>query len=77
MKIEDSESRRSFKSELTITQIRDQIWNEYVRQLIMDNEFGELGIDVSDEEFFELLQGVNASRNKGKFLLSRSEIWDS
>ena len=46
-------------NQTTITQIRDQIWNEYVRQLIMDNEFGKLGIDVSDEEFFELLQGVN------------------
>ncbi|MEC7646129.1 MAG: peptidylprolyl isomerase [Bacteroidota bacterium] len=46
-------------NQTTITQIRDQIWNEYVRQLVMEKEFEQLGIDVSDDEFFELLQGVN------------------
>lgn len=44
----------------TITgQIRAQIWDQFVRELIMNNEFEKLGIDVSDDEFFELLQGVN------------------
>ena len=46
-------------NQITIAQIRDQIWNQYIRDLIMENEFQELGIDVSDDEFFELLQGVN------------------
>ena len=44
----------------TITnQIRSQIWDQYVRELIMNNEFSKIGVDVSDDEFFELLQGVN------------------
>lgn len=43
----------------TITQVRNQVWNEYIKELIMNQEFEDLGIDVSDEEFFELLQGVN------------------
>ena len=44
----------------TITaQIRSQVWDQYVRDLVMSNEFEKLGIDVSDDEFFELLQGVN------------------
>ena len=42
-----------------IAQIRSQIWNQYVRDLIMDFEYERIGIDVSDDEFFELLQGVN------------------
>ena len=42
-----------------IAQIRDQIWNQYIKDLVMENEFEELGIDVSDDEFFELLQGMN------------------
>ena len=46
-------------NQITIAQIRDQIWNQYIRDLVMENEFQELGIDVSDDEFFELLQGVN------------------
>ena len=36
-------------NQTTITQIRDQIWNEYVRQLVMEKEFEQLGIDVSDD----------------------------
>ena len=44
----------------TITgQIRSQVWDQYVRELVMNNEYSKLGIDVSDDEFFELLQGVN------------------
>lgn len=44
----------------TITnQLRSQIWDQYIKELVMNNEFEKLGIDVSDDEFFELLQGVN------------------
>ena len=40
-------------------QIRSQIWDQYIRELVMNNEYEKLGIDVSDDEFFELLQGLN------------------
>ena len=54
-----NQNQQTAISQATISQIREQIWNQYVRELIMINEFEKLGIDVSDDEFFELLQGVN------------------
>jgi peptidyl-prolyl cis-trans isomerase D len=53
------QNQQAILTQATIAQIRDQIWSQYVRDLVMDNEFYELGIDVSDDEFFELLQGLN------------------
>ena len=32
-------------------QIRNQIWDQYIRELIMNKEYQELGINVSDDEF--------------------------
>ena len=53
------QNQQATLNQTTIAQIRDQIWDQYIRELVMENEFEELGIDVSDDEFFELLQGVN------------------
>ena len=54
-----SQNQQGVLNQTTTSQIRSQIWDQYVRDLIMNNEFSKLGIDVSDEEFFELLQGLN------------------
>ena len=54
-----NQNQQSALNQTTIGQIRAQIWDQYVRELIMENEFEKLGIDVSDDEFFELLQGAN------------------
>jgi peptidyl-prolyl cis-trans isomerase D len=54
-----SQNQQAVLNQTTIGQIRAQIWDQYVRELIMNNEFEKLGIDVSDDEFFELLQGAN------------------
>jgi len=54
-----SQNPQSALNQTTTAQIRSQIWDQYVRELIMENEFEKLGIDVSDDEFFELLQGAN------------------
>ncbi len=54
-----TQNQQAALNQATIAQIRDQIWSQYIRDLVMENEFNELGIDVSDDEFFELLQGVN------------------
>lgn len=43
----------------TIYQIRDQVWEQMIRELVLMNEYEELGIIVSDEELFELVQGRN------------------
>ena len=54
-----SQNQQGVLNQTTTSQIRSQIWDQYVKDLIMNNEFGKLGIDVSDDEFFELLQGLN------------------
>jgi peptidyl-prolyl cis-trans isomerase D len=54
-----SQNQQGVLNQTITSQIRSQIWDQYVRDLIMNNEFGKLGIDVSDDEFFELLQGLN------------------
>jgi len=54
-----NQNQQAVLNQTTIGQIRAQIWDQYVRELIMNNEFEKLGIDVSDDEFFELLQGAN------------------
>ncbi len=54
-----AQNQEGVLNQTTTAQIRSQIWDQYVRDLIMNNEFSKLGIDVSDDEFFELLQGVN------------------
>jgi len=54
-----SQNEQSVLTQTITGQIRSQVWDQYVRELVMNNEFLKLGIDVSDDEFFELLQGVN------------------
>ena len=40
-------------------QIQDQAWSEYVRNEIMTGIYENLGIDVSSDELFEMVQGSN------------------
>ena len=54
-----SQNQQSVLTQTITGQIRSQIWDQYVRDLVMNNQYEKLGIDVSDDEFFELLQGVN------------------
>ena len=54
-----SQNEQSVLTQAITGQIRSQVWDQYVRELVMNNEYSKLGIDVSDDEFFELLQGVN------------------
>ena len=54
-----SQNQQGILSQAVIGQIREQMWDQYVREKVMDNEYENLGITVSDDEFFELLQGLN------------------
>ena len=54
-----SQNQQTVLTQTITGQIRSQIWDQYVRDLVMNNEYKKLGIDVSDDEFFELLQGAN------------------
>ncbi len=47
----------------TITaQLRSQAWDEYIKELIMNVQYNKIGVDVSEDEWWELLQGTNAHR---------------
>lgn len=39
--------------------IREQVWNEMLRELIMGKQMEELGLTVSTEELFDMVQGKN------------------
>ena len=41
-------------------QLRNQAWEDYMRDIIMNSEYSKIGLDVSEEEWWELLQGSNA-----------------
>jgi peptidyl-prolyl cis-trans isomerase D len=43
--------------EATLSSLRDQVWNELVRERIMKNATTELGLAVSREELFDMVQG--------------------
>ncbi|MEE2700182.1 MAG: SurA N-terminal domain-containing protein [Bacteroidota bacterium] len=43
----------------TLAQIRNAIWDEYIKELLMNAEYEALGVDVDSEELFELFQGDN------------------
>jgi peptidyl-prolyl cis-trans isomerase D len=45
--------------EQTWIQVREQTWQQLVRDLVMGNVYEELGIAVSSEELFDMLQGAN------------------
>ncbi len=43
----------------TLAEIRNAIWDEYIKEFLMNAEYEALGIDVHSEELFELFQGNN------------------
>ena len=53
-----SQNQQKVLTQSTIGQIREQIWNQYVNELIMLEEYSKLGIEISDDEFFERIQGT-------------------
>ena len=46
-------------SEQEATLIRDQVWNQYVLDIAYKKEFDALGIQVSEEELIDMVQGNN------------------
>lgn len=42
-----------------IFRIKDDTWKQMVRQILMQNEYDEVGLAVSTEELFDLVQGPN------------------
>ena len=58
----ENEKRRSGRNNLSATEmfyVREQTWKQYVSEILMGEEFEELGINISSDELFELVQGNN------------------
>lgn len=43
----------------TYGMLRDQVWNELVREKIMNRTYKSLGLAVSEDELFDMVQGTN------------------
>ncbi|MBN2635623.1 MAG: SurA N-terminal domain-containing protein [Prolixibacteraceae bacterium] len=41
------------------TQVREQAWQNAVREIVMKDVYEDLGIEVSSDELFDMLQGTN------------------
>lgn len=54
-------SGKSALSEEEMTAIREQAWEEMIREIVLDQRLAEEGIEVSDEEMVDLIQGKNIS----------------
>ena len=73
--IKRQEQRTSLSTDETF-RVRQQTWEQMVRKVLMDKEYNELGIGVTADEMFDLIQGKNphplikkyfADPNTGKF----------
>lgn len=56
----ESEKNRTGKTNLSNTEmfyLRQQTWMQFMNDILMGDEFEELGLEVSSEELFELVQG--------------------
>lgn len=56
---ETLENQRRSNPNIDIAQVRNSVWNQVVRETILNNEFAELGIEVSSGELFDMVQGDN------------------
>jgi len=54
-------SGQSALSSEQMDQIREQTWQQLVQEIVMNKEYEALGIDISSEELFDLVQGENLS----------------
>ena len=43
----------------TIAMLRDQVWNELVKEQLIATEYGALGLGVGLDELFDMVQGTN------------------
>ncbi len=52
-------SGQSTLDENTIQRIQMQTWNQIVREYVLEDEYDELGVDVSSQELWDMVQGEN------------------
>lgn len=56
---EKQRSQKASLDEATLDQLRQQTWNQLIYETIMEGEHASLGITVSSEELFDMVQGKN------------------
>ena len=54
-----TQNPNSILTQGVIANIRNQAWNQLTRELIMEDQYGLLGLGVSDDEWMERISGVN------------------
>ncbi|MBE9466941.1 MAG: SurA N-terminal domain-containing protein [Bacteroidetes bacterium] len=52
-------TNKSALDEETSERIRQQTWNDLIREYVMKKEYSELGVSVSPDELFDMVQGNN------------------
>ncbi|PLX22801.1 MAG: peptidylprolyl isomerase [Marinilabiliales bacterium] len=50
---------KSALDEATVQNIQTQTWNQLVREYVLGDEYDELGLDVSSQELWDMVQGEN------------------
>ena len=59
IEIQSSQNPNFSINEATRAQIRTQVWNQFVRDILMNKQYKSLGIALSDKEWMERLSGSN------------------
>jgi len=59
IEIQGSQNPNFSINEATRGQIRNQVWNQLIRDILMNNQYNTLGIALSDKEWMERLSGSN------------------
>ena len=54
-----TQNPNSILTQGVIANIRNQAWNQLTRELIMEDQYGLLGLGVSDDEWMERISGIN------------------
>ncbi len=53
------QQRKTRLNEAEQASIRNETWNQMVREILLKEEYDELGIDVTADELFDMVQGPN------------------
>ncbi|MDA3952062.1 MAG: SurA N-terminal domain-containing protein [Bacteroidales bacterium] len=50
---------KSTLDEATVQDIQAQTWDQLVRQYVLEDEYAEIGLDISSQELWDMVQGEN------------------
>ncbi len=53
------DAQRVSNPNVNIDQIRNSVWNQVVRETILNNQYNNLGLEVTSTELFDIVQGDN------------------